>query len=49
MRRFHIIHSPILLCETSSARITTVVLHALNDIALTAKHLMLDIDLVNVR
>lgn len=49
MRRFHITHSPILFCDTSSARITTVVLHALNDVALTAKHLMLDINLVNVR
>ena len=48
MRRFHIINSPILFCDTSIARATTVD-QALNNIAFTAKHLMLDIDLVNVR
>ena len=44
--RFLIIQCPVLFRDASRARVATVILLAHNDIAFTAKHLVLDIDLV---
>ena len=44
-----IVQDSILFRHTSSARVAAVLLLAVDDVALTAKHLMLDVDLVAVR
>ena len=44
--RFLIIQHPVLFRDASRARVATVILLAHDDIAFTAKHLVLDVDLV---